>query len=136
MSVDKVTDYERIECASPMKTMMTNVNVDEFVCEHPSTPTIHWSKLDADRYTVNCSSVGDPAPTLTLVFHDQQKVVIPPSDDLSRTETRTPHVITAGGPVTCQSENSEGVASARGEIPLPGEYSMLFCLASQFISIG
>ncbi|KAK2182321.1 hypothetical protein NP493_360g03015 [Ridgeia piscesae] len=121
-SVDKVTDYDNIECASPMNKMMTSVNIGDFVCEHPSAPSIHWSRLADDRYAVNCSSVGDPAPTLTLVFHDSQKVVIPPSDDLSQTETRTPHVITAGGPVTCHAKNSEGVASTVWDIPLPGTW--------------
>ncbi|KAI0229142.1 hypothetical protein LSAT2_020408 [Lamellibrachia satsuma] len=137
VSIDKVTDYDNIECASPMKKMMTNVNVDDFECEHPSEPTIHWSRFDGDRYAVNCSAVGDPAPTLTLVFHDNQKVVIPPSDDLSQTETRTPHVITAGGPVTCQAKNSEGTASAIGDIPLPNtdaadvvRQSLVTCLLS------
>jgi len=105
-----------------MNKMMTSVNIGDFVCEHPSAPSIHWSRLADDRYAVNCSSVGDPAPTLTLVFHDSQKVVIPPSDDLSQTETRTPHVITAGGPVTCHAKNSEGVASTVWDIPLPGTW--------------
>ena len=120
-AVDKNLDYDSVECASPRATLMRDAGRADFTCQHPATPLVHWAQLDDGRYAVNCSSVGDPAPLLTLTFHDGQKVLTPPSSDLSELETRTPHVLTSGGPVRCEATNSEGTAVGVGDLPVPGK---------------
>ena len=118
---DKTLDYEAVSCASPTAAAMTSVPVQDFRCSMPSPPKVTFVQLTDDQYVVNCTSHGDPAPNITLTLADGRTVITPPSQDLSKLDTRTPDILTASGGVICEAANSEGSSSSLARLPVIGK---------------
>jgi len=126
---DKLLDYNAVECMSPFNRRMIDTYMEDYICDKPMQPVVHFYELEPYKYIVNCSSLGDPAPTLTLDLPEQRKLVTPPHDDISELKTHSPRILTMGGQVTCTATNSEGSTTTIVEMPTPN-------LASSTLSIG
>ena len=72
-----------------------------------------------DRYELNCTSRGDPSPTLFLTLPDGRTVITPPSEDLAKLHPRTPQIVSKKGHVTCEARNSEGRQVNDADLPRP-----------------
>ena len=110
ISPGKKLDVDQVQCLTPVKTLMRDIDPRQMTCEQPTIPTINWLDLDNGRVAVNCSAKGDPAPTITMLFPDGQKMITPPGDDLAQLTTSTHYVLTSPGPMTCISSNTEGAS--------------------------
>lgn len=119
---DKLLDYDSVECVSPHKLRMVDTFQEDYDCSKPSQPLIHFYELSDYQYIINCSSMADPAPTLTLHLPEQRKLVTPPSDDLSELRTRSPRILSKGGDVICIASNTEGSTTTIAYMPTPGNH--------------
>ena len=110
ISAGKRLDLDQVECLTPTRTLIRDVDPRTMTCEQPAVPKIHWLDVGDGRAAVNCSASGDPAPTITMIFPDGQKMITPPGEDLAKTHTSTPYVLTSPGTITCISSNTEGAS--------------------------
>ena len=132
-AVDKQLDYDLVQCTSPQPKLFMDVPLSDFTCSTPTAPVVSWLKLAEQRFELNCTSLGDPAPTLTLTLPDGRKVISPPSDDLSKVHTTTPQIISVGGDVICTASNSEGISETVEPLPVPCKFP-LSCLGNKAIN--
>ncbi|KAK2148793.1 hypothetical protein LSH36_482g01058 [Paralvinella palmiformis] len=116
-AIDKTLDFDDVNCISPHAVPMRRVPPRDFICTRPSRPIVEWIRLDSRRYEVNCTSTGDPAPTLQITLPGQRTVITPPSDELSKVSTTTPQMLCEAGSLTCVATNSEGTATVTVELP-------------------
>ena len=57
---------------------------------------------------MNCTSRGDPSPSLWLKLADERILISPPSEAMSDRLTVTPQLLVRSGFVICRATNSEG----------------------------
>ena len=117
LSTGKTLDEDEVYCASPMKRPLMEVDMSELLCSEPSMPELNWMDLGGGRAAVNCSAHSDPAPTLTMLFPNGQKMITPPSSDLSKLTTSTNFILTEPGTITCISSNTEGASEIVEQSP-------------------
>ena len=116
-SIDKMLDFDYVTCKSPHAVPMRRVPPHDFECKKPIKPIVEWIRLDSHRYEVNCTSNGDPAPTLQITLPDERTMITTPSDELSKRSTTTPQILAHAGSITCVATNSEGTTSVVVELP-------------------
>ena len=122
ISAGKRLDKDQVQCLTPTRVLMKDIDPSTMLCNQPTAPTFNWLELDDGRVAVNCSATGDPAPTLTMMFPDGQTMITPPGKDLSQLKTSTHYVLTSPGPMTCIASNTEGATEYTENSPGWGQY--------------
>ena len=72
------------------------------------------------RFELNCTSHGDPAPTIKMTLPDGRTVITPPESDLAKLDPLSPQIVSRRGPVTCEARNDKGYDMHMEELPRAG----------------